>query len=52
MMIANKVGPKQGFASNKNQVTILQHNQLPIKLPLANKLILAQRIMKYVLQSI
>ncbi len=52
MMIANKVGPNQGFASNKNQVTILQHNQLPIKLPLANKLILAQRIMKYVLQSI
>lgn len=52
MMIANKVGPNQGFANDKNQVIILQHNQLPIKLPLANKLILAQRIMKYVLQSI
>jgi phosphopantothenoylcysteine decarboxylase/phosphopantothenate--cysteine ligase len=53
MMIANKVGgPKQGFASDKNQVTILQPNQAPIKLPLVDKLTLGRKIIKHVLQSI
>jgi phosphopantothenoylcysteine decarboxylase/phosphopantothenate--cysteine ligase len=51
MIIANKVGPKQGFAGDKNQVTILQPNQPPIKLPLANKLIIAQKIIETLMQA-
>ncbi len=48
MVIANRVGPDQGFNSDKNAVTILRHNYSPLKLPLMPKLELAREIIAIV----
>lgn len=44
MIIANQVGPNQGFDRDDNTLTLLQKNQEPIELPLDSKLNLARKI--------
>jgi phosphopantothenoylcysteine decarboxylase/phosphopantothenate--cysteine ligase len=46
LMIANQVGPDQGFDCDDNTITILQKNQEPIEFPKDNKLNLARKIIE------
>lgn len=48
MIIANKVGPNEGFDQDENEVIILQNNRPPLHLPLMPKTDLADKIMELI----